>query len=298
MRREDWPDLAVFVAVAEARSFTKAAAKLGLSTSAISHAMTGLEERLGLRLLHRTTRSVAPTAAGERLLATLVPAMDGVAAALDGLAELRDEPAGLVRLTVHRDAALRLLAPRLPELARRFPRVVLEIVADDARADIVAERFDAGVRLGDLLDKDMVSVRIGPDERTAIVASPAYLTRHPPPTTPQELRLHRAINFRHSSGPLFKWELEQDGRKLVVAMESAMITNEPRLMVEAALAGVGLAYVLASHVATHVAAGALVPVLADWCPVFPGSFLYWPSRRHVTPALRAVIEVLRLERRR
>ncbi|WP_434425832.1 LysR family transcriptional regulator [Nannocystis pusilla] len=298
MRREDWPDLAVFVAVAEARSFTKAASRLGLSTSAISHAMTGLEERLGLRLLHRTTRSVAPTAAGERLLATLVPAMDGVAAAVDGLAELRDEPAGSVRLTVHRDAALRLLAPRLPELTRKYPQVVLEIVADDRLADIVADRFDAGVRLGDLVDKDMVSVRIGPDERAAIVGSPEYFTRHPPPKTPQELRQHRAVSYRHSSGVLYKWKFEKDGRALTVAMESALVTNEPQLIVEAARAGVGLAYALESHVAAHVAAGALVPVLADWCPRFPGSFLYWPSRRHVTPALRAVIEVLRLDRPR
>ncbi|WAS90735.1 LysR family transcriptional regulator [Nannocystis punicea] len=298
MRREDWPDLAVFVAVAEARSFTKAASRLGLSTSAISHAMTGLEERLGVRLLHRTTRSVAPTSAGEQLLATLVPAMDGVAAALDGLAELRDEPAGPVRLTVHRDAALRLLAPRLPELARKYPQVVLEIVADDTLADIVADRFDAGVRLGDMVDKDMVSVRVGPDERAAIVASPEYFERHPPPKTPQELRQHRAVNYRHSSGVFYKWQLEQDGRALSVTMESALVTNEPRLLVEAAVAGVGLAYALASHVAAHVAAGALVPVLADWCPLLPGSFLYWPSRRHVTPALRAVIETLRIDRPR
>ncbi|MDC0723680.1 LysR family transcriptional regulator [Nannocystis bainbridge] len=293
MRREDWPDLAVFVAVAEARSFTRAASRLGLSTSAISHAMTGLEERLGLRLLHRTTRSVAPTAAGEQLLATLVPAMDGVAAAVAGLAELRDEPAGPVRLTVHRDAVMRLLAPRLPELARRYPRVVLEIVADDKLADIVAERFDAGVRLGYMVDRDMVSVRIGPDDRATIVGSPEYLRRHPPPQSPQELRQHRAINYRQTSGALFKWELEQDGRALAVAMDSALVTNEPLLLVEAALAGVGLAYALESHVAAHVAAGRLVRVLEDWCPPFPGSFLYWPSGRHVTPALRAVIEVLR-----
>jgi len=296
MRREDWPDLAVFVAVADTRSFTRAASKLGLSTSAISHAMTGLEERLGLRLLHRTTRSVAPTAAGERLLAALVPAMDGVAAALAGLAELREEPAGLVRLTVHRDAVARLLAPRLPELARKFPKVVLEIVADDNLVDIVAERFDAGVRLGEMLDKDMVSVRIGPDERAAIVASPEYFTRHPRPKTPQDLRQHRAANYRLASGALYKWELEQGDRQLTVAMESAVIANEPGPLVAAALGGVGLAYTLESHVAAHVAKGALIRVLEDWCPPFPGSFLYWPSRRHMTPALRAVIDTLRLDR--
>lgn len=296
MRREDWPDLAVFVAVAEARSFTRAAAKLGLSTSAISHAMTGLEERLSLRLLHRTTRSVAPTAAGERLLATLVPAMDGVASALAGLAELQEEPVGEVRLTVHRDAAMRLLAPRLPEIARKYPKVVVEVIADDKLADIVAERFDAGVRLGESVAKDMVSVRIGPDERAAIVASPEYFTRHPKPKTPRDLRLHRGTNYRHASGALYKWELAKDRRELAVAMEPAFITNEPALLVEAALGGVGLCYTLESHVAAHLASGALVRVLEDWCPPFPGSFLYWPSRRHVTPALRAVIDTLRTRR--
>lgn len=293
MRREDWPDLAVFVAVAEAKSFTKAAAKLGLSTSAISHAMTGLEQRLGMRLLHRTTRSVAPTDAGERLLTTLVPAMGHVAAALDELAELREEPSGVVRLTVYRDA-VRLLAPRLRELARKHPKIVLEILADDSLRDIVAERFDAGVRLGEMLDKDMVSVRVGPDERAAIVATPEYFERHPTPQTPQDLRAHLGVNYRHASGSIYKWELERDGRAVTVAMESALITNDASLLFESALAGIGLVYLWESHVTAQIAAGTLVRVLEDWCPPFPGSFLYWPSRRHVTPALRAVIETLRI----
>ncbi|MDI3283833.1 LysR family transcriptional regulator [Polyangium sp. 15x6] len=293
MRREDWPDLAAFVTIAEERSFTRAAARLGVSTSALSHAMRALEDRLGVRLLSRTTRSVAPTAAGERLLATLKPAMDDVASAVESLDTLRREPAGHVRLTVH-SLAMQSIAPRLPAFARAYPDVVVDITVDNTLTDIVANRFDAGVRYGELVDKDMISVRVGPDERGAVVASPAYFERFPPPKKPQDIARHRCLCARISpSGPIYRWELEKRGRLVRVEASPVFITNDADTLLTAALAGMGLAYVMESYALPHLHSGALVRVLEDWCPPFPGSFLYYPSRRQLTPALRALIEALR-----
>lgn len=293
MRREDWPDLAAFAAIAEERSFTRAAVRLGVSTSALSHALRALEDRLGVRLMSRTTRSVAPTAAGERLLATLKPAMADVASALESLGTLRDEPAGHVRLTVH-SLAMQCIAPRLPAFARAFPDVVVDIAVDNELTDIVAGRFDAGVRYGELVDKDMVSVRISADERGAVVASPAYFERFPPPKKPQDIAAHRCLCARLvPSGPIFRWELEKRGRLLRVAAPPVLITNDADTLLAAALGGMGLAYVMESVALPHLRSGALVRALEDWCPPFPGSFLYYPSRRQLTPALRALIEALR-----
>lgn len=294
MKREDWADLVVFATIASERSFKKAAAHLGVSSSALSHTMTALEERLGVRLLHRTTRSVAATDAGERLLTAIGPAMSEISAAVDDLGELRDEPAGRVRITSYRSAALKLIAPRLPELATRYPDIQLEISVDDAMTDIVASRFDAGVRIGESIAKDMVSVRIGSDECATVVASPAYFERRPRPKTPHDLQSHRCIGYRHlSSGALYRWEFEKNGRELSVAVEPALIVNDGDLMIEAALGGVGLTYSWERETAPYIASGRLVRVLSDWCQPFAGGFLYYPTRRHVTPALRAVIDVLR-----
>jgi DNA-binding transcriptional LysR family regulator len=293
MRREDWPDLVAFAAIAEEQSFTRAAARLGVSTSALSHGLRALEDRLGVVLLNRTTRSVAPTAAGERLLATLKPALDDVASALDSLGSVDDRPAGLVRLTVH-TMAMRVIGPRLPAFALAFPDVVLDISADNTLTDIVAGRFDAGVRFAESVDKDMISVRISADERGAVVASPAYFERFPPPKRPQDIPAHRCICARLGpSGPIFPWELEKRGRAARVEARPVLITNDADTLLAAALAGMGLAYVLESQASPHLRSGALVRALEDWCPPFPGSFLYYPSRRQVTPALRELIDALR-----
>lgn len=295
MKREDWADLAAFVAIAEERSFKKAAARLGVSTSALSHTVTGLEARHGVRLLHRTTRSVAPTDAGESLLVTLRPAMGDIQLAVQELTASRDRPTGSLRLTVHRSAAHQLLAPKLPAFARAHPEVTVEVSVDDGWTDIVAGRFDAGVRIGESIAKDMVSVRIGKDERAAVVATPEYFKRYPKPKTPRDLGTHNCINYRHiTSGAIYRWEFEKNGRALNVSAQGNFICNEGDLMVSAALAGMGLVYSWESQVGKHVASGALIRVLEDWCPPFPGNFLYYPSRRHVTPALRALIEMLRI----
>jgi DNA-binding transcriptional LysR family regulator len=246
-----------------------------------------------MRLLNRTTRSVAPTDAGERLLATLQPAMDDVASALDLLGTLRDQPAGQLRLTVH-SLAMRCITPRLPAFARAFPDVIVDITVDNERTDIVAGRFDAGVRYGELVDKDMISVRIGADERGAVVASPAYFERFPPPKRPQDIAAHRCLCARLTPlGPVYRWELEKRGRLVRVAAPPVFITNDGDAVLAAALAGMGLAYVMESDASPHLRSGALVRALEDWCPPFPGSFLYYPSRRQLTPALRALIEALR-----
>jgi DNA-binding transcriptional LysR family regulator len=298
MNREDWPDLAVFAAVAEARSFTRAARSLGMSTSAVSHTLKALEARLGVRLLSRTTRNVAPTEAGERLLDALRPAMGEIVRAVDDLGVFRDRPAGRLRLTVHRGAAMRQLAPRLPAFALAYPDVDLEVAIEDGLTDLVEHRFDAGVRYGELVARDMISVRIGPDERAAVVATPAYFETHPPPRTPHEIGLHRCLAYRHvTTGALGRWELERDDQVANIVVEPCFVTNDGDLLLEAALGGMGLAYLLEVQVVPHLASGRLVRVLDDWCPPFPGSFLYYPSRRHVTPALRALIDALRVDAR-
>jgi DNA-binding transcriptional LysR family regulator len=295
MTRDDLDVLSAFLAVAEERSFTRAARGLGVSPSALSHAIRGLEERLGVPLLARTTRSVAPTEAGEQLLAHLRPALADIRGALDQIVGQRDRPAGRVRLLVSRLAAALVLAPKLGRFASRCPDVVLDITTtDETRVDLVAGRFDAGIHLGEFIERDMVAVRVSGDQRTAIVASPPYFTSHPRPASPRDLPRHRCINFRHGSSGVYRWEFDKGKRSLTVAVNGPLILDDVQTMIRAAIDGVGLAFTLEEHVAPHLASGALVRVLEDWCPPFAGYFLYYPRRRRQPAALSALIETLRL----
>jgi DNA-binding transcriptional LysR family regulator len=294
MRREELADLNAFVAVAEERSFTRAAAKLGTSQSALSFTVRRLEERLGVRLLSRTTRSVAPTEAGERLLGTLGPALDKIGAELTALSELREKPAGTVRITAGEHAALTVLWPALSKLLPLYPDIEVELNIDQGLTDIVADRYDAGVRFGEQVARDMVAVRIGPDVRMAVVGAPAYFARRPKPKKPQDLTAHACINLRLPTyGGLYAWEFEKRGRELKVRVEGQWVFNSLGLRLEAALAGFGLTYVPDDVVQTHLADGRLIRVLADWCPPFAGYHLYYPSRRQPTPAFALVVEALR-----
>lgn len=294
MRREDLVDLNAFAAVAEAGSFTRAAARLGVSQSALSHTIRRLEARLGLRLLTRTTRSVAPTQAGERLLATLRPALDSIDAQLAALGDLRARPAGTIRLTAADHAARTVLWPALARLLPHYPDIHVEISIDAGLTDIVADRFDAGVRLGEAVARDMVAVRVGPDLRMVVVGAPAYLARAGVPRVPQELAAHRCINRRMAtSGSLYAWELEKDGHALRVRVEGQLVFNDSRLIREAALAGMGLAFVMEDEVRDAVADGRLATVLDDWCHPFAGYHLYYTSRRQPSAAFSLLVDALR-----
>ncbi len=294
MQREELVDLNAFLTVAEEQSFTRAAAKLGTSQSTLSHTIRRLEARIGVRLLTRTTRSVAPTEAGERLLATLRPALAGIGAQLASLGELREKPAGTIRITAGEHAANTVLWPVLERLLPDYPDIHVELSIDSALSDIVTERFDAGVRLGEALAKDMIAARIGPDLRMAVVGAPAYFDTRPAPRTPQDLAEHRCINLRHqSSGALYAWELEKDGRELRVRVEGQLAFNNVALIVCAATAGFGLGFVMEDHVRAHLADGRLLRVLEDWCPPFPGYHLYYPSRRQPSAAFAVLLEALR-----
>ena len=294
MKREDLADLTAFAAVAEARSFTRAAAGLGMSPSALSHAMRVLEARLGVRLLARTTRSVATTEAGERLLQTVQPALRDIAAGLASLSASRDTPSGTVRITTFKHAAASVLRPALPAFLERYPNVRVEVAIDEALVDLVANRFDAGIRFGEKVAKDMIAVRIGPDIRSAVVAAPAYFARYPAPAVPGDLAAHRCINHRlATSGSLYVWEFERAGRAVSVRVEGPLVFNDSDLSLAAALDGLGVAYLFWDQVADHVAAGRLVPVLADWCWTAPGYCLYYPNRRQTPPALAALVDALR-----
>jgi len=294
MARDTLSDLTAFLAVARARSFTRAAARLGVSQSALSQTIAGLEERLGVRLLTRTTRSVAPTEAGERLLAGIGPHFDSIAAELAALGELREKPAGTIRITTSEHAAATRLWPVLANFLPRYPDIKVELSTEWGLTDIVAERFDAGVRLGEQVEKDMVAVRIGPDLRMAAVAAPAYLARHPAPQTPHDLAQHDCINLRLPTlGGFYSWEFEKDGRVLNVRVEGRLAFNDARLILQAAEAGLGIAFLLEDHIQEALAAGRLVRLLADWCPPFPGFHLYYPSRRQPTPAFMLLVEALR-----
>jgi len=289
------PDLGVltaFVAVAEERSFTKAAVRLGVSTSALSHAIRGLEEGLGVRLLARTTRSVASTEAGDQLLAHVGPALGDIRTALDGLGRLRERPGGRLRVVVPRLAASLVLLPRLARFTREYPDVVLDVTTDSGPVDIVAARFDAGIELGEFIQRDMIAVRVSPDHRAAIVASPAYFKTHPKPRKPQDLLQHRCIGCRHGT-TLYRWEFEKGGKEVTVGVPGPVVLDDVDLMVRAALDGVGIVFAFEEQVAPHLARRRLVRVLEDWCPPFPGYFLYYPSRRHQPPGLSALIEALR-----
>ena len=294
MARRDTGDLIAFLAVAREQSFTRAAASLGVSPSALSHTMRGLEERLGLQLLTRTTRSVSPTQAGERLLRTVAPHFDGIEEALAALTELRDKPAGALRLVANDHAAETILWPAVERLQRDYPDITIEIDVDNGLTDIVAGRYHAGVRLGERVDKDMIAVRISPDLRMAVVGAPSYFAHHPKPRSPKDLTAHACINLRLPTlGGFYVWEFEKGGKETKVRVEGPLAFNSSKLVVEAALAGSGLAFVLEDRVKAHLKSGKLIRVLADWCPPFSGYYLYYPSRRQPTPAFTLIVEALR-----
>ena len=294
MVRDDVGDLVAFLAVARERSFTRAAAQLGVSQSALSHTIRGLEARLGLRLLTRTTRSVAPTEAGERLLRTVGPRLEEIEAEMTALSELREKPAGTIRITATEYAADTILLPKLAALLLDYPDINVEITTDYGLTDIVAQRFDAGVRSGEQVAKDMIAVRIGPDMRMAVVGAPSYLRKRSAPKTPQDLIGHNCINLRLPiHGGLYTWEFEKGDRPLNVHVEGQLVFNGVAQILNAALAGLGLGYVPEGLVQTHLAEGRLVRVLADWCPPYPGYHLYYPSRRQHTPAFALLVEALR-----
>lgn len=294
MPRENLDDLLAFLAVARERSFTRAAAKLGVSQSALSHTIRGLETRLGLRLLTRTTRSVSPTEAGERLLQNLGPHFEEIEAELEALGELRDKPAGTIRITAIEHAADTVLWPTLTRLLPRYPDIKVEIVIDYGLTDIVAQRYDAGVRLGEQVAMGMIALRIGPDMRMAVVGAPSYFARRPPPKTPQDLTGHNCINLRlPTHGGLYAWEFEKAGRELKVRVEGQLVFNGTGPMLNAALAGFGLAYVPEDLTRPHLARGKLKRVLEDWCPSFPGYHLYYPSRRQHSRAFALLVDALR-----
>jgi len=290
-------DLLAFLAVAKEGSFTRAAAKLGVSQSALSHTIRGLEERLGLRLLTRTTRRVAPTEVGERLLRTVGPRFDEIDAELAALSELREKLAGTIRITTVEYAAESILWPALVKLLPQYPDIKVEIIVDYGLTDIVAERYDAGVRLGEQVAKDMIAVRIGPDFRMAVVGAPSYFTRRSRPKKPQDLTAHDCINLRLPTyGGLYAWEFEKHGRELKVRVEGQLVFNGSAPMLKAALAGFGLAYLPEDLVQADLAKGRLIRVLTDWCPPFSGYHLYYPSRRQPTPAFALLVDALRYRR--
>lgn len=294
MTRHNHTDLQAFIAVARERSFTKAAAKLGVSPSALSHTMRGLEERLGLQLLTRTTRNVAPTEAGERLLRTVAPHFDGIEEALASLSELRQKPAGALRLVAGDHAAETILWPAVEKLRRDYPDITAEIDVDNGLTDIVAGRYHAGVRLGERVDKDMIAVRISPDLRMAVVGAPSYFADRPKPRHPKDLTTHACINLRLPTfGGFYVWEFEKGGKEIKVRVDGPLAFNATKLAVQAALSGSGLAFTLEDRVKAYIKSGKLVRVLADWCPPFSGYYLYYPSRRQPTPAFALLVETVR-----
>ena len=294
MPRANLNDLSAFLAVVRERSFTKAAAKLGVSPSALSHTLRGLEERLGVRLLNRTTRSVAPTEAGERLWRSLGPYFDGIERELAVLGESRSKPAGTLRISATDYAANAILIPKLAALLPRYPDIKVEISVQDRLVDIVAEGFDAGVRAGEQVAKDMIAMRIGPDLRMAVAGAPAYFKKHPRPKQPQDLTGHQCINLRlPTRGSLYAWEFEKGKRRLNVHVEGQLVFNHPGAMLNAALSGIGLAYVLEDIARPYLDDGCLERVLHDWCPPFSGLHLYYPSRRQASPAFTLLVDALR-----
>jgi DNA-binding transcriptional LysR family regulator len=290
--------LAAFVAVARERSFTRAAARLGVSQSALSQTVRTLEAQIGIRLLTRTTRSVAPTEAGERLLNALGPRLDDINDELAALNALRDRPAGTIRITAGEHSAETILWPALSTFLPAYPDIKVEIVVDYGLTDIVAERYDAGVRLGEQVAKDMIAVPIGPDMRMAVVGTPSYFARHKRPQTPQDLPGHKCINIRLPTyGGLYVWEFAKAGRELNVRVDGPVVFNNIGLRLKAVLAGFGLSYLPEDQVREHIADGRLIRVLADWCPPFSGYHLYYPSRRQASPAFTLLVDALRYKGR-
>lgn len=298
MRREEMADLTAFVVVAEERNFTRAAAKLEISQSALSGIVRRLEERLGVRLLARTTRSVAPTEAGERLVQRLSPMLRDLDQSMADLSEFRDKPAGRIRITIVEHAAKTIIAPALKPLLTDYPDITVELTVDYGLADVVTDRFDAGVRLGEQVAKDMIAVRISPEVSMAIVGAPDYLRQHGAPSEPQQLVDHRCINLRlPTSDTLNAWRLIQDGREMRVRVEGPLIFNSIDLILDAAVAGLGLAYLPFDQVEPYLESGRLVRVLGEWTPPLPAYHLYYPSRRHSSAAFKLFVEALRYKPR-
>ena len=294
MSRAPLADLGAFIAVARERSFTRAAAQLGVSPSALSQTMRALEEKLGVRLLTRTTRSVAPTAAGERLIAAVGPHLEEIETGLAGLSELRDKPAGIIRITAVDHAAETILWPSLANFLAEYPDVQVDLIIDNTLRDIVAERFDAGIRMGERVARDMIAVRIGPEIRMAAVATPAYFKKHGKPKIPQDLATHSCINLRLATlGGVYAWEFEKGTREINVRVEGQLTANDIAVIRNAALHGIGIAFMPEDVAQPHLDAGDLVRVLADWTPPFPGYHLYYPSRRQQSPAFALLVEGLR-----
>jgi DNA-binding transcriptional LysR family regulator len=294
MPRSSIDDLSAFVAVATARSFTRAAGQLGVTQSALSHTIRQLEARLGLRLLARTTRNVSPTEAGERLLRSIGPHLEGIEAELEALGELRDRPSGTIRLTCSDSVISTVLQPRLNAFLRQQPDITVEVLIDHGFTNIVEQRIDAGIRLGEALSKDMIAVRIGPDWRFAVVGSPDYFARHAPPQTPEDLTEHSCLNIRlMTAGSLYAWEFEKDGRKVNARVEGQLIFNSILPVLDGALDGMGLAYIPMDLARPHLDSGRLIEAMGDWCPYFQGYHLYYPNRRQASPAFSLLVEALR-----
>ncbi|RWH77205.1 MAG: LysR family transcriptional regulator [Mesorhizobium sp.] len=294
MKRTHLSQLAVLATVAQCGSFRGAARELAIAPSAVSHAVSSLEARVGVRLLARSTRSVAPTEEGAQLLERLRPALSEIDLALESALEARDRPAGNLRLTVPRTAAHLALTPRLGAFASAYPDIVLEIVIEDRFTDVVEGGFDAGVRLGESLQRDMIAVRIGPNLRGAVVGAPSYFATMPRPRHPHDLAGHRCLRFRFSSGILYRWEFEKDGEEIELAVQGPLILDEDHLIANAAIDGAGLAFVFEDYVRDAIADGKLIRVLEDWCPPFDGFFVYYPSRRQMRPALRAFVDFFKM----
>jgi len=295
MKREDAGDLLAFLAVARERNFTRAAAKLGMTQSALSQIIRNLEERLGVRLLNRTTRSVTPTQAGERLFQSVGPKFTEMDADLAVLSELREKPAGTVRLTATEYAASEILLPAMRKLLPKYPDINVEVIIDYGLTNIVAQQVDAGIRPGELVAKDMIAVRVSPDLRMAVVGSPSYFAERKRPKTPQDLTQHNCLNLRLPThgGSLYVWEFEKNGREVNARVEGQLVFNSAGLLLKAALQGLGLAYVTEGNAQPHTSNGELVRVLSDWCPPFPGYHLYYPSRRQPSPAFSLLVDALR-----
>ena len=290
--KNDLNDLATFATVAEERSFTRAAARLGMSQSAISHSMRGLEKRLGLQLLARTTRSVSPTAAGTALLRNLNPALERIGLSLAEVRKQKESPAGRIRLIIPRTATYMVLLPKLAHFARTYPEITLEVTSSNDPIDLVAQQYDAGVQIGEYIQRDMIAVRVSNDMRLAVVGSPEYFKSHKLPRTPRDLKDHACIGFRFSSG-IYRWEFEKGRKTLTVNPQGPATFDDPDLVIQAVLNGVGIGTAMEEPLAKMIADGRLIQVLKDWCPTFPGYFLYYPSRRNQPAALAALINTLK-----
>ncbi|ARM16086.1 MULTISPECIES: LysR family transcriptional regulator [Rhizobium] len=294
MAYEKTNDLQAFLAVARDQSFTKAAAKLGVTASALSHTIRQLEARLGVRLLARTTRNVAPTDAGERLMRAIGPHFDEIAARVQELGELRDKPAGTIRITCTDDSIEMVIRPLLAGFLQQFPEIKLEFYVDYGFSNVVEDRFDAGIRLGEAISKDMIAVRIGPDWRLIVVASPGYFQHNAPPVTPHDITNHACVNIRHrASGPIYAWEFTENGKEFTVKGDGQLVFNSTLHVLNGAIDGIGLAYVPEQLAMPYIADGRLVQVLSDYCPYFSGYHLYYPNKRHASPAFSAFVDALR-----